>query len=505
MDESVAKRLAEHLRTHLTDKDALAEIYSRAVASEHRWRLGTFFTPQSEAAWMVERWTEKHGSPKSAIDVGAGVGAFTGLMIDEWPESDVYAVDINPVTLGLLAVRAQFDAEDDPHRSERLHLVCEDYFTWIRKAWDGIGAGRLVIGNPPYTRLQLLPSDQRSKLLESAGGLCGARASLSALITAASLLRLGPDDGLCLLLPAHWLEADYAQGIRDWLWNAVDRSVEMHLFEASPFDARVDAVALLVGPVRPASSFLIGRRDHRSRFDESVGTLDRIKNQPPLQWRALFHPEQIPSSGASKPLSEYASVVRGVATGANKFFVLDDEQRGASGLPNNVLHPLALRLRHVEDTLDEAVFNAEGDPSLARRWLLVASTDDRKIQSVDDYLTAAEHAGVPDGYLCRQRRTWFDLRSEVHKPDVIIGPVSSAEFRFVENRAGAAITNNLYGLTWRSGNSSEEQRRRILEWLRSAEGQDVLRRSARTQGGGVKKLEPRALKDLPIPDSILAP
>ena len=119
--------------------------------------------------------------------------------------------------LDLLALRVHDD--DFPLRAATettagQRVVLDDFTLWIREAWLGLPEGRLILGNPPYTRLQLLPLDQRDRLWEAAGGLCGRRASLSALITAMSLNALHPRDGLCLLLPAQWLESDYAQELR---------------------------------------------------------------------------------------------------------------------------------------------------------------------------------------------------------------------------------------------------------------------------------------------------
>lgn len=502
-DPSLLADLAAHLRDTETSHDVLAQAYSTVVASQSRWQLGTFFTPHTEVEWMIGRWAEKHGMPRTAVDVGAGVGAFTHAIKRAWPRTQVISVDVNPVTLGLLAIRSL--VSDPAHQvPDRLRLVREDFFSWLTRDWQALGDGRLVIGNPPYTRLQLLPRDQRADLLAAAGGLCGPRASLSALITAASLTNLAPDDGLCLLLPSGWLEADYAAKIRDWLWSTTSRSVELHLFEASPFaDARVDAVALLVGPSGAGASFTVGRRDPRDHTDRQVATLPRHDAPSPARWRALFGPAPNVASTHCVPLSTYATVRRGTATGANRFFVLDDARRAATMMPDHVFTRVVLRLRHLTgDVVDDTSFIAPPGNHVPHAWLFTASPDDETIASVAAHITSGKNDHVDERVLCTQRRVWFDLRSEVRVPDILIGPFTNDRFRFVENRAQAAITNNLYGLTW-DDDVPAPRRQRILAWLRSAPGQEALRAAARTRGGGVKKLEPRALMSLLIPHDIV--
>ncbi len=234
-------------------EDALAGIYSAAVSPANRRRLGTFFTPRAEVQQMLAAWTLLGAEPpQTVVDVGAGVGIFTLAAAHLWPAAGLHAVDVNPVTLGLLGLRAATDhvlTETTNSHGGGVHLHLEDYLDFAQTELPSLPGPRLILGNP-YTRIQLLPPDERQRLIESTGGLCGSRASLAAVITAATIQSMGAEDGLCLLLPAHWLESDYASGLRSWLWAATSRPVRLHLFGHDLFpDAQVDTVSLLVGPV----------------------------------------------------------------------------------------------------------------------------------------------------------------------------------------------------------------------------------------------------------------
>ena len=487
-------------------EDGLAALYSRAVTSSSRRRLGTFFTPALEVKWMIARWEEHHGSPSTVIDVGAGVGAFTSEAMRAWPEADIYGVDVNPITLGLLGLRLSALGSRFAGDSPGVRLVLEDYVEWATREWDTLRSGRLVLGNPPYTRLQLLPMAERQRLGLAANGLCGSRASLSALITAATLNLLEPADGLCLLLPAQWLEADYASQLRGWLWGARKRRVDLHLFESDLFsDAQVDAVALIVGPQQPdEQSFITSASAHGGEAVGSSGRTRQDRDQlSPDSWRRFFAASMSrKSEDAKQPLSAYATIRRGVATGANDFFVVSEETRNAFNLPDSALLPL---VRKLADFPDEVVTDANLkmlDQS-RRKHLLFASASETSDVEISAYVTAGEASNIHEGVLCQRRQKWYDLTSEVNIPDVIIGPASKTGFRFVNNHARVAITNNLYGLEWKTG-VSEDARLRILDWVRSPEGQIELFSIARTQGGGLKKIEPKAINALLIPVSIVS-
>lgn len=484
--------------------EGLAALYSLVVSGRSRRTLGTFFTPPDEVVWMVEQWNKHHGAPGAVVDVGAGVGIFTTVGAKTWPKSQLWAVDINPITLGLLALRVhdEFPLKTlDDSDGLGLRLVLDDFTKWMKSGWARLPGRRLILGNPPYTRLQLLPLDQRERLWEAAEGLCGRRASLSALITAMSLKALTPADGLCLLLPAQWLESDYASELRSFLWGLSDRRVELHLFAKNVFegDAQVDAVALMVGPVESTPQPIV--------FSGLSGSSTHtVRDSVPSLWRPLFEKEVVAQQPVSSALlSDLVSVRRGVATGANRFFVLTEARRLELGLGKRMVARLVRRLNGLpevvtDDVLDEA---APDD----RYWLLTVSPQQVEASvQLATYVAAgeADDTAYDLGHLCQTRPRWFDLRAEVAYPDLVIGQSTKDVFRFVEVQAKATLLNNLYGMTWKRGISSE-MKVDLLDWLRGDEGQAAVKGMARSQGVGLLKIEPRALLNVRLPERFAQP
>ncbi|MBY8854570.1 N-6 DNA methylase, partial [Saccharothrix sp. MB29] len=74
-----------------------------------RRRLGTFFTPPAIVKHMMEICQKLTPKPDHVVDPGAGVGAFTLEALRIWTSASVAAVDLNVVTLGLLAARVNCD------------------------------------------------------------------------------------------------------------------------------------------------------------------------------------------------------------------------------------------------------------------------------------------------------------------------------------------------------------------------------------------------------------
>ncbi len=479
--------------------EAVAQLYAAIVDPSARRHLGTFFTPTAEAAWMVRRWDELFGAPDHVVDVGAGVGIFTFHAHAAWQNAGLVPIDVNPVTLGLIALQPiSIGPNFERHASPELG----DFARWSQEGLEDLTGRRLILGNPPYTRLQLIPRADRHRLLRLAGGLCGARASLSALILGTALRLLHAEDGVCLLLPAQWLESDYAQELRKWLWHSHNRLVELSLFDAGLFpDAQVDAVCLIVGPRQPepqAFTLVTTLGSGRTRV------MDRSRTVP-MNWRALFTENEPKSSRASSatPLREYAEIRRGVATGCNKFFTAAQRDVTAWSLPKSILHPYVQRTRtFASSDRVEAAF-LEALPDTAKRFILTISRNAERLPGVSEYLAYGQNLEAHSTHLSRARATWFDLGEELMIPDVIFAAAARTRFAILENGAGAAITNNLYGLTWRA-ETSRHVRKRILTWLRSDDGQAVLWDGSRTHAGGLRKLEVRAVGDTLVPSATRA-
>lgn len=471
--------------------EALAYLYAAVVAAPHRRVLGTFFTPDREVTPMLEMWDASQPSPSEVVDVGAGVGVFTAAAAGRWPNAGVAAVDVNPVALGLLGARmALADVNGD---SDRVELVLEDFTAWLPAQHQGVG--RLVLGNPPYTRGQLIPSEDRQRLLDASQGLCGSRASLSAFIMSLALTHLGSNDGLCLLLPAQWLESNYAAGLRRHLLGLKRRHIELRIAPAELFsDAVVDAVVLLVGTeATKHQPFVVS-----DWSGQTLRTIDR-QDAPLDGWRSWFKASGVTARPVgAQQLSDVVTLRRGTATGANEFFCLSDEAVADHSLPSSALKPLLRRL-WVFDTDRITGSQLKRAPATERKWLLVATREAAQDPAVAAYIQVGISRGFDQRHLCKVRSgPWFDVTHDLVVPDVVITAMSRDRFRIVENAAGAAITNNLYGWKWRRGVSSRT-RATVLDWLRGPDGQAEVKALCRSQGGGLAKIEPASLARLLLP------
>jgi hypothetical protein len=200
----------------------------------------------------------------------------------------------------------------------------------------------------------------------------------------------------------------------------------------------------------------------------------------------------------SVSLSDVARVRRGVATGANAFFLLTAIERAR--YPEGVTVRAIRRLRHVSgDHLTLAAHDRLAD--LGERCWLLRINDQRLIANpvIEEWMRRAKDAHVPDRYLASHREPWYEVEA-VDPPDLILSPMGKARMRAVVNHVRAIPSNALYGVYL---DGKLEQASRLASWLNGAAGQTALLERARTYGRGLFKLEPKDVRALRIPRALL--
>jgi adenine-specific DNA-methyltransferase len=474
--------------------DVLAMLYEAIVSGRNRRRLGTFFTPPPIVDFMLDRAEALLPAPAVVIDPGAGVGAFTLAARRRWPKADVLAVDVNVVTLGLLGARPHADVS----------LVLEDYLSWAAGPAVPDGTPRLWIGNPPYTRHQELSSSQKQSAGVASGDLVkSGLAGLSAYFLAVTIQALAPEDVLCFLLPGSWTDARYGRPLRAALRDLTTRPIEFYGFgsELDVFPGtRVTAMVLVVGPSQSGSNqrmttstarltsggVATGRDVARSRLD---GAIEGLGGWLWPRKRSVVEDPVI--------LGDVARVRRGVATGANDFFLLTERERG--DYPEAATVRAIRRLRHLAGDHLSITAHSELAANGERCWLLqIADPALLTDRSIERWMKAATDAGVPSRYLASHRDPWY-LVEAIDPPDVILSPMGKGRMRAVTNEAGALPSNSLYGI-YTGGDVTMADR--LTSWLNGAAGQTALLERARAYGAGLFKLEPKDVLAIKIPRSV---
>lgn len=310
----------------------------------NRRTLGQWFTPPAvvDLALGLARTVGIRSSPR-VLDPTCGDGAFLlGVQRNELGASAVVGVELDGETAD--AARASVASAKVTHG---------DVFAYVPE-----GPFDLVIGNPPYVRLERIAQAQRARAqgaLSSALGndsaaevaaLC-ARGDIAGPCLVYALSMLQPGGVLSMVVSTALLDADYAAV----LWRLVERIGTVRMIVAAPTerwfeDAAVNAMVVVVerreqgdDDCRPPVE--IGRlvvptfaaaRD----CGDGLAAVARIRQGmpgDPKGWAELLRADDgwLTLLESARPrlvtLGSCASLWRGSTTGANPFFYLRRDER----------------------------------------------------------------------------------------------------------------------------------------------------------------------------------
>ena len=208
-------------------------------------------------------------------------------------------------------------------------------------------------------------------------------------------------------------------------------------------------------------------------------------------------------------LGDFFKIKRGLATGNNNYFILSAQEIERRGLPLEAFKPILPSPRYVPD--NEIKGDRNGNPVLERRlFLLDPPWTENEIRErypeLWAYLEEGKAEGIADRYLCRHRTLWYTQEFRPPAPFVCTylgrsDKKSGRPFRFILNNSKATAAN-VYLMMYPKGpieralRDRPELKRQVWEFLNDICPQAMLG-EGRVYGGGLHKLEPKELGNVP--------
>jgi len=374
----------------------------------------------------------------------------------------------------------------------------------------------LILANPPYLRHQKIPSDYKLALRERASVIHGRHISgrsgqyVYFLLLGHSWLVEG---GVAAwLVPSEFMQTAYGSAVRHYLTHDV-QLIRVHQFGAGDPQFENAKVMPSVVVFRKASAepdksveLSCGGSLHRPEHSETV----------PLAKLRTMKRWFIPTTGSDVVTTELLrigqlfSVQRGIATGANEFFVLERSEASKLGIPQRALRPVLPKARTLASDIVEA--EDDGYPSL-RPQLVVIDCDmpmdqvRKRYPRFHRYLKSASAAGILRRRLVRSRTPWY--KQEKREPPPFLctymgrGREGRPPLRFIWNKSEAIATNTYLMLyprppLARALADRPELAADLFDLLREAASHSVTQRS-RVHAEGLRKIEPGELMEVHLP------
>jgi methylase of polypeptide subunit release factors len=377
-----------------------------------------------------------------------------------------------------------------------------------------------IVANPPYIRHHRLSSSTKESLRAFGAELIGkeldGRAGLHVYFLLRALQALADGGRLAFIVPADTCEGVFAQTLWRWIASCYRLdAVVTFTPEASPFpNVDTNPIILLIRNARPEARFLwaqcrrAGGETLREWIEADFGlastdalTVHRRDLQEGLDSGLSRPPSERSSSGIA--LADFASVMRGIATGANEFFFLTRQRATELKIPSTMLLPAIGRTRDAPS--EEITRDTLRELEVAGRPTLLFAPDGRELddfpEAARNYLRQGCDAGLDKRPLIATRRPWYKM--EMRKaPPFLFAYLGRRNARFIRNLTGVMpLTSFLCVYPHRE---DADFIARLWQALRHPDTVRNLALVGKSYGAGAIKVEPRALERLPIPEQIVA-
>jgi len=492
-------------------QELLKKLDSTKKDSE-RNRLGQFATPFELASEIIHRAVTMLPSDTEIrfLEPGFGTGTFYSALMNSPFVKRVqlaHGFEIDP---------SYGEAASWLWRGLGLRLTIAD-FTKVAPPKAEDAKFNLVVCNPPYVRHHHLSQAQKKELQSKVAQYIGLKINgLSGLYTYFLLLSkmwMSEDGVGAWLIPSEFMDVNYGQAVKQFLLEKVTLQ-EIHRFdpEEVQFDDALVSSAIVFFTNSPPSKghkirFSWGGSLLRPRLSESVDA-EYLRHLP--KWSALPKKSgEYPRPSHDKILADIFTIKRGVATGGNRFFIITPEQASEYQIPPQFLIPILPSPRYLET--NEVTADNNGMPKIKKQLFLLSCNWPEewirlKYPSLWQYFKRGMDEAVHERYLCQHRSPWY--AQEVRPPAPLLCTYMGRKtkkdanpFRFILNWSKATAPNvylMLYPKQPLSSllSSKPGLLKRVWKAL-SAISVEVFLGEGRVYGGGLYKMEPRELGNIP--------
>lgn len=473
---------------------------------------GGYYTPLDLAAYIM-RWTlEKH--PKNVLEPSCGDGVFIQAISEVGFPSGLSFTGFE--ILAEEATKARFRCKSEPRLVSYIHT--QDFLEWaISQMAVGTSQFDVVVGNPPFIRYQYLPKESQQKaetIFQTLKLPFTKHTNAWVPFVLASISLLKPGGRLGMILPSEIIHVMHAQSLRSYLGTTCSRLLIIDPEEIW-FDGTLQGAVILFAEKKQTVTDhsdglgivkVSGREFLKGNPADLFNNAERINGKTVIgKWtRALLTERErgLLDDLCERPdvrrFDQIAEVDVGIVTGANKFFLVDDETVMRFGL-QTFAHPMFGRSEHCPGVIYDKRQHQEnatrGNPTNFI-WLKDAKSGLSK--SVLEYIRLGEAQKLHTRYKCRIRSPWYTVPS-VYSTQIGMLKRAHDTPRLIYNRIDALTTDTAYRIST-TGCGPENLIYCFLNALTALSAE----LEGRHYGGGVLELVPSEIEKLlvPLPSSI---
>lgn len=476
----------------MMQQQEIEQQYCSQVSLAHRKQFAQFFTPQPIAELMAD-WLLGNAQMKTVLEPAFGLGVFSRTLLKKKQTITIKGFDVDNQIFSY--------AQKVFMSQEQVHLLLDDYMynDWANR-YDGI------ICNPPY--LKFHDYDNKSVLKEVQSKLnlkLTGFTNLYTLFLLKSLYQLA-DGGRCAyIVPSEFMNSDYGKLVKKHLLETETlRHVIVFNFRENVFDDAITTACIILCAKDEHKGFVqfstiqsmedlsqlcwnIGKYPQKPDFGQicSVTSLD-----PNIKWKAYYQQQNRDKYKNLVPFSNYAKVVRGIATGCNDFFTFSKEKAKEHEISEKYLLPCICHSVDFKGNL----FTAKDFEQLVEqnKKVFLLNAQDANGDKIRKYLQYGESKKYHIRHLTANRNPWYALERRQPAP-IWVSVFNRSGLRFVRNEANILNLTTFHCIYLQQGLFNDISADLFFTYLLTDFAKEIFADNAREYGNGLQKFEPNDL------------
>ena len=304
-------------------------------------------------------------------------------------------------------------------------------------------------------------------------------------------------------MPSEFLNSDYGKLVKSYLIKSKTlRHIVVVDFEENVFDDALTTASIIFCANDNQSEKIQFNNVHSIRdlekieqlisdypsFAKSSKTIGFSELNPEIKWRAYYQEQNAKKFKHLVPFTNFGKVVRGIATGANEFFVFNRSKAAEFSIPANYLLPCickAIDIKKSFFTSDDFQVLNEND-----RDVFLLNTVGELNTDIEKYLHKGIEEGISEKYLTSSRSPWYSLENRPPSP-IWVSVFNRNGLKFIRNEANISNLTTFHCIYPNQTNLFSSFNIDLLfAYLLTDVAKQIFDDNRREYGNGLKKFEP---------------
>lgn len=464
----------------------LEEKYTQEVDINHRKKFAQFFTPLPIAEFMVN-WIFKDNNVKTLLEPAFGLGIFSRLALEKDKNIKIKGFDVDETI---------YRKASNNFQNNNINLYLEDYLynDWNNK-YDAI------ICNPPYLKFHNYKNLETLKEIKQRLNIdLSGFTNIYTLFLLKSIYQLNQNGKIAFIVPSEFLNSNYGKSIKKYLLESqLLKEIIVFDFKENIFDKATTTSTILLLEKTQNNSLNFTNIDNIFQLNN----FNNIEKKSYLyedidygiKWKKYYQKQNSLKYKNLISFNSIAKVKRGIATGANEYFIFNIEKAKKHKIDTSYLLPCITASKDIVSP----IFTMNDLNSLKKnnKNIFLFNGVSHNNCYIKEYIKYGEKQNIHKRHLTSKRKPWYKLENRL-PAQILVGVFNRKGLKFIRNEANITTLTTFHCIYLKENLFQNIDIDLLFAYLLTDTAKEIFNDDSREYGNGLKKFEPNDLNNAKI-------